>query len=326
MDEIGLAKVRFGLVSDAEVYSCYEAGRDGFWLHRALTTMGVVNTVVDSSSIEVPRRKRRAKTDKLDASRLVGLLMRYHAGDTRGWKVVRVPTPAQEDLRHTHRELEAVKRDRTRGVNRIKALLAGQGIRAESRGVVPADIRALRDWHGNPLAPRLVIRLEREIAALNALQARIQLLERERKAMLRNSPDPAIAMVRRLMRLKAIGIESAWTFAMELFSWRRFRNVREVGALAGLTPTLSASGGTERELGISKAGNRRVRAMCIEIAWSWLENQPQSELSIWYNRRFGTGKRVRKIGIVALARKVLVALWKYLEFGELPAGAELKGA
>jgi transposase len=322
--EITLAKARFGLACDAEVFSCYEAGRDGFWLHRALTAMSVVNTVVDSSSIEVPRRKRRAKTDKLDAGRLVGLLMRYHAGDIRSWRVVRVPTPAQEDLRHTHRELEAVKRDLTRSLNRMKGLLMGQGIWAGTRGAAPHDLRALRDWQGNPLATRLLVRLERDVEAVEALQARKRLLERERKAMLRNSPDPAIAMVRRLMRLKAIGPEGAWTFVMELFGWRHFANVREVGAIAGLTPTLSASGRSERELGMSKAGNRRVRAMCIEIAWSWLKNQPQSELSIWYNTRFGVGKRVRKIGIVALARKVLIALWKYLEFGELPAGAELK--
>jgi len=306
------------------VVSCYEAGRDGFWLHRALSWMGVSNTVVDSSSIEVPRRARRAKSDKLDVGKLLVKLMRYHAGDEDGWKVVRVPTPAQEDMRQLHRELRAAKRERTRSVNRVKALLATQGIAAGERCVVPREIQRLRTWNGEPLRPGLVARLTRETASIRGTEERMRVLERERKTLLRNSPDRAVAKVQKLMKLRGIGVESAWVFVMEFFGWREFRNVREVASLAGLCPTPHGSGDLQRELGISKAGNRQVRAMMIEIAWGWLRFQPQTELSLWYRRRFDSGPRQRRIGIVAVARKLLVALWKYVERDEVPAGAVIR--
>lgn len=322
--EIRKAKERFDLAGDAPVVSCYEAGRDGFWLHRALCGMSVSNTVVDSSSIEVPRRARRAKSDKLDAGKLLVKLMRYHAGDEESWKVVRVPTPAQEDMRQLHRELRAVKRERTRSINRVKALLATQGIAAGGRCLVPREITRLRAWNGEPLRQGLVARLTRETASIRGTEERMRVLERDRKALLRNSPDRAVAKVRKLMKLRGIGVESAWVFVMEFFAWRQFRNVREVASLAGLCPTPYGSGDLQRELGISKAGNRLVRSMIIEIAWGWLRYQPQSELSLWYRRRFADGPRHRRIGIVALARKLLVALWKYVERDELPAGAMLR--
>lgn len=321
--EIQKARARFGVSADAPVYSCYEAGRDGFWLHRALTGMGVVNTVVDSSSIEVPRRQRRAKTDRLDASKLVLRLMRYHAGDEDQWRVVRVPTPAQEDLRQLHRELHAARRDHTRGVNRVKSYLALQGIAAGGRCVVPRDVARLRTWSGEPLPQGLAARLVRETQAIAAAEARITLLVRERKALLRSSPEAAVAKVRRLMKLRGIGVESAWVFVMEFFAWRQLRNVREVGALAGLCSTPHGSGELKQELGISKAGNRHVRALAVEIAWGWIRLQPESELTRWFQQRFGSGRRHRRVGIVAVARRLLIALWKYLETGEVPAGARL---
>jgi transposase len=167
--------------------------------------------------------------------------------------------------------------------------------------------------------------VEREYAGLRFVEEQIKELEAERKELIRTSDDPSVEMVRQLMRLRGIGENSSWVFVMEFFGWRRFRNRREIGALAGLAPTPYQSGDETREQGISKAGNRSIRAMAIEIAWGWLRYQPDSDLSRWFNRRFGHGsKRMRKIGIVALARKLLIALWRYVEFGEIPAGAQLK--
>jgi transposase len=324
-EEIRRAKTRFRVPAELPVFSCYEAGRDGFWIHRALVAMGVDNEVVDSSSIEVKRRARRAKSDKLDVRKLAEMLVRRHEGEKRVWSVLRVPTPAQEDRRQLHRELVTAKRDRGRVVVRVKALLATQGVRVEKRGELPESFAALRMWNGEPLRAGLRERLERERRKARLLDEQIRGLVQERKELLQNASDPAVSRVRTLMRLQGIGIESAWLLSMELFSWRTFRNVREVGAVAGLCPTPYQSGEMRRELGITRAGNREVRAMMVEIAWGWLQYQPQSELAQWYQRRFGSAGPVqKKKGIVAVARRLLIALWKYLEHDELPKGAVLK--
>ncbi len=324
--ELSRARQRFGLPAGARVRSCYEAGRDGFWLHRALTQQGVVNLVVDSSSIEINRRARRAKSDRLDVRKLLTMLLRYDAGETRVWHVVHVPTPEEEDRRQLHRELLFTKRDRARLTNRIKGLLAGQGVPLLTLQRFTAQLPELRTWDGTPLAPALAARLQREWAKVQVLSAQIRGLAAERRERLRTGTDPAVRQVRQLLALQAIGVESAWLYVMEFFSWRQFANRREVGALAGLTPTPYQSGERHREQGIAKAGNRHVRAMAIEIAWAWLRFQPDSALARWYTTRFGHGSsRMRRIGIVALARKLLIELWRYLETGVLPAGAVLKG-
>ncbi len=324
--EIESAKGRLGLAPGCRVVSCYEAGRDGFWLHRFLTSYGVENLVVDSSSIEVSRRRRRAKTDRLDGESLLDLLLRHLAGSRKKvWSVVRVPTVEQEDRRHLHRELASAKRDRTRVTNRMKGLLANQGLTLDLKKNVPGQLQALRQWDGTPLPAGLRARLAREWERVQFYAGLIERLEAERRELLREANDPVIDKVLQLNSLRGIGVNSAWLYGMELFGWRELRNRREVGAIVGLAPTPHESGQQERERGMSKAGNRHVRAMAIEIAWGWLRFQPRSELSKWYQRRFGTGsKRVRKIGIVALARKLMVELWRYLETGVLPAGAELK--
>jgi transposase len=325
-EEIERAKARFRVAAQAPVFSCYEAGRDAFWLHRALVSLGVRNEVVDSSSIEVKRRARRAKSDRLDVRKLTEMLIRHHEGESRVWSVVRVPTPAQEDRRQLHRELTTARRDRGRIVVRIKALLATQGVRLEKRGALPENVGALRLWNGEPLPAGLRARLERERRKAQLLDEQIRDLERQRKDLLKNASDPAVALVRKLLKVRGIGSESAWMLVMELFGWRKFRNVREVGAVAGLCPTPYQSGEMQRELGITKAGNRHVRAMMVEIAWGWLQFQPESALSKWFQRKYGSAGPVqRKKGIVAVARRLLIALWKYLEHGELPEGAVLKG-
>jgi transposase len=325
-EELGQAKKRFQLPSAAPVYTCYEAGRDGFWIHRALQELGVENVVVDPSSIEVPRRKRRAKTDRLDVHKLLTLLMRYRMGESKVWSVVRVPSPEEEDNRHLHRELMGLKRERTRHINRIKGLLisVGVGLRLRRRNLV-AELEKVRLWDGSRLPPALHCRLVREHERLECVQRQILELESERAEILREARSREVGVARRLLQLRGIGSNGAWLLAMEFFSWRQLRNRRQVGALAGLTPTPHASGDLGREQGISKAGNRHIRAMAIEIAWGWLRFQPRSELSQWYNQRFGSGSpRLRRIGIVALARKLLIALWRWTEGEVLPAGAELK--
>jgi transposase len=325
--EIERAGRRFGLPADVQVLSCYEAGRDGFWLHRFLEAVGHRSHVVDSSSIEVNRRARRAKTDSLDLAGLLRLLVRYHAGDRKVWSVVRVPSPEAEDARHLHRELMSLKRDRVRVTNRIKGLLATQGLSLPLDSDFEREVEEAVLWDGLPLLKELSGRLKREWKRHRFLSHEIQELEHRRRNLLRESEDPAVDQVRQLLALRGIGMNSAWLYVMEFFSWREFNNRREVGALAGLTPTPHQSGDSHREQGIQKAGNRRIRAMAVEIAWGWLRYQPESELTKWYNERFGgAGRRMRKVGIVALARKLLIALWRYLETGAIPEGAALAEA
>jgi transposase len=323
--EITAAKRRFGLPPTAPVVSCYEAGRDGFWLHRALTQAGHQNYVVDSSSIEVKRRARRTKSDRLDVRKLLQMLVRYQGGEPRVWSVVRVPTVADEDRRQVHRELTTVKRDRARVTNRIKGLLATQGVVGPVAGAFPTGLAAVRLWDGSPLPPTLRARLEREWEKVVLLTDQIRTLVALQRRQLRTATEPAVDQVRQLLHLRGLGPVSAWVMVMECFAWRRFRNRREVGALAGLVPAPYQSGGIRRDQGITKAGNRHVRHLAIELAWGWLRYQPDSALSRWYATRFGAGSsRLRRIGIVALARRLLIALWRYLETGVVPEGAVLK--
>jgi transposase len=323
--EIRQAKKRFGLPEGARVLSCYEAGRDGFWLHRYLVASDVENLVVDSASIEVSRRAKRTKTDRLDLGKLLSMLIRYDNAEKKVWSVVHVPGVEAEDKRHLHRALLVLKADRTRHINRIKGLLTTQGVRLSVRRDFLERLDEVHLWDGSGLPQGLQSRLEREFAAWQFVDRQIQELEAERAEMIRTSDDASVEKVRQLLSLKGIGENSAWLFVMEFFGWRSFRNRREVGALAGLTPTPYLSGDEVGEQGISKAGNRPIRAMAIEIAWSWLRYQPQSELTLWFQERFARGsKRMRKIGIVAVARKLLIALWRFLNTGEIPAGAQLK--
>src|SRR5215510_12661109 len=326
-EEICKAKARFGLPEDAPVISCYEAGRDGFWLHRWLVPQGVANCVVDSSSIEVNRRHRRAKTDRLDVQKLLTMLLRHAAGERKVWRIVRVPSVEEEDRRQLHRALATTKRDRTRVINRIKGLLASQGLVMPPSGDFQQQLETVRLWDGSPIPAGLRHRLGQEWEHMQALAQRIAQLEAERRALMPTGEDAAMQKGRQLLTLKGIGTNSAWVVVMEFFGWRAFRNGKEVGALSGLTPTPYASGNTAYERGIAKAGNYHIRAMAIEIAWGWLRFQPASALTQWYQQRFGHGSsRLRRIGIVALARKLLIALWRFVEKGVVPDGAALKAA
>jgi transposase len=317
---IAKAKARCGLAPQARVHSCYEAGRDGFWLHRWLIEQGIDNIVVDSASIEVNRRARRAKTDRLDGDKLLAMLLRYAGGERRVWSVVRVPTLEQEDERRTHRELERLGQERTAHSNRIRALLVMQNVRVKYVGG-----RLWQRWwtgHATELPPRVRAEIERESERLWLVQKQIHTIEAEQRQAVGANSEPQVSG---LARLRGIGVGSGWVLTKELFGWRRFRNRREVAGCLGLVPSPYASGESQTEQGISKAGNRRVRTLMVELAWSWLRYQPQSELSQWFNRRFAAGsKRMRRIGIVALARRLAIALWRYLHDGVIPQGAQLK--
>jgi transposase len=261
----------------------------------------------------------------LDVGKLLNMLVRYQQGEQKVWSVVHVPDVGEEDQRQLHRELMALKREQTHHVNRLKGLLVSQGVVMEVKTEFVEELERIKLWDGSSIPSGLHTLLVREQERLLLVREQIHQVQVTRKEALRTSKDPAIEQVRRLLQLKGIGINSAWIYVMEFFAWRAFHNRRELGSLAGLTPTPYASGERTRERGISKAGNRPVRAMAIEIAWSWLRNQPNSQLSRWYRKRFAKGgSRVRRIGIVALARKLLIALWRYVEEGIVPEGAQLK--
>lgn len=325
--EVDASKKLLRLTSNGQIMSCYEAGRDGFWIHRFLVDEGIDNIVVDSASIEVNRRQRRLKTDRLDASKLVSMLMRYHNGEKKLWAVVRVPSVADEDARQLHRDLQVLKREKTMHCSRISGLLVQQGINIKNpcRRNLSKILSSVCCWNGQPVPAELRVRIDREFERLQMVIEQIKLLEKEREMRLKDPKTISLQQIVKLQRLRGIGTQSSWLFVMEFFGWRQFRNRREVAALSGLAPTPYDSGSRTRDQGISKAGNPRVRAMSVEIAWAWLRFQPESKLSRWFEQRFaGGGKRMRRIGIVAVARRLIIDLWRYLEKNIVPEGAVLK--
>lgn len=334
-DKVHRAKRKLKLEGGCEALCCYEAGRDGFWLHRCLEAHGVGNLIVDPASIEVDRRKRRAKTDGIDVKKLFDRLVRYDQGQKDVWRVVAVPSVEQEDARRLHRELERLQKEATQHKNRIRCLLKLHGVSVGRIGGRGWDevLASVASWDGSELPGQLMAEVVRETQRLEVVKEQIRTIERERSTALAEAAaqgeqsDTALRQVVQLSQLKGIGEVSAWLFVMEVFGWRTFQNAKKVGSYTGMTGTPYDSGQSQREQGISKAGNRRVRRMAVEIAWSWLRFQPNSALSRWYVERFASGgARMRRVGIVALARKLLVALWRYLEKGILPNGAELKAA
>jgi transposase len=324
--EIQKARQRFGLDESVAVRSCYEAGREGFWLHRALEQMGIENMVVDASSIEVNRRQRRAKTDRMDVEKLVRQLIRYWRGEQGVWKVVRVPSMEAEDGRQLHRELEVLKEEKKQHRVRIQSLLFTQGIDVKVGSKFLKKLEELRCWNQEPIPAQMKKRIQDEYHRLQLVEVQIREAKRKQVEQLKaGHKNAAMQKVRMLQQLLGIGTGSSWVFVMELFGWRQFQNRREVAGAVGLTPTPYNSGDSAREQGISRAGNRRVRKLVIELAWSWLRFQPYSKLSRWYKQRFADGGgRMRRIGIVAMARRLVIDLWRYVEFGVVPEGARLR--
>ena len=322
--EIGTAKVRFGLVADAPVRSCYEAGRDGFWVHRWLLATGVENVVVEASSIEVSRKARRAKTDRLDATKLLALLLRA-AGGERVWSVVHVPSPEDEARRQLTREIETVVADRTRIRNRIHGLLATQGIRLGMNRHFRAGLATALTGDGRPLPDAWRQRLERDWAQLQAIELRLRTLRATRATQLEDGTDRVAEIGRRMCTLRGVAEVSAAAFSAELFGTRTFSNGRQLGALIGLVPVPYRSDQRVQDQRISKAGRAELRRLALQLAWNWLRYQPESALTQWFRKRFeAAGGRGRRVGIVALARKLVIALWRYVTHGIIPDGAVLK--
>lgn len=312
---------RFRLPAETAVVSCYEAGRDGFWIHRALAELGIRNRVVDSASIEVNRRARRAKTDRLDALKLAGMLVRVCYGEQKVWSEVRVPTVAEEAARQVSRERTALTQEQTRLVNQMRGWLATWGSRLPSRRRGSWWI-TVRDWAGAALPSEVQARLARAEARGESLARQIAELDTQQHAAV-TAAAPGTPL-HQLVQLKGVATTSASVLLDEGLVWRAFRNRRQIGGLLGFAPTPYASGESTREQGISRAGNARLQAISIQLAWNWVRWQPHSALTQWYQTNFGTGKRARRIGIVAVARKLLIALWRYVTTGVVPEGAIVK--
>ena len=309
----------------APVRSCYEAGRDGFWLHWWLLAHEVENVVVDSSSIEVNRRARRAKTDRLDVSKLSALRLRWHGGERKVWSVVHVPSPEAEAHWQATREIATVREDRKCVRNRIQALLATQGIRLELDATFLAHLATAQTGDGRVLPTAFHRRLEREWAHLEAIDARMTALAAARDAAIETGTDRVAAIARQLCTMRGVAETSAAVFSAELFGTRTFQNGRQIGAVMGLVPVPYRSDQRVQDQGISRAGRAKLRRIALQLGWGWVRWQPTSALTQWFLTRFGpAGGRSKRIGIVALPRKLAIALWRSVEQGVVPEGATLK--
>jgi len=313
----------------AEFISCYEAGYDGFWLHRLLEENGVRNYVIDPASLQVDRRARRVKTDNVDVTKLLRSLMAYLRGEPKVWSVVRVPTVAEEDDRRLHRERDRLINERVQHVNRIKGLCAVHGVYHYEplRLDRMKRLEQLRTSDERELPPRVKAEIRRELQRLELVLQMIKVIEKERNAMALGKATSTYGnanKVQQLVKIGSIGPEIATVLVGEVF-YRQFNNRQQVGSYVGLTPSHFQSGPSSRDQGISKAGNPKARTIMLELAWFWVRYQPNSPLTIWFRERVGTAKgRIRRIAIVAMARKLLIALWRYVETGVVPTGAKLK--
>ena len=324
---VDAAKRYFGLSCEVQVRSCHEAGRDGFWPHRFLTSMGFESVIVDSSSIEVKRRRKSPKTDRIDADKLVRMLWRYWQGERKVWHVVHAPTVEQEDERHASRALTSRQEDRTRYRNRIHSLLATHGVQGlRLDGCFEERLAQAVDWQGEPLPALVQARVLSEWRLLQAVEEERERLQQTESKRMQKAETRGMHMAKGLNRLRGVGVRSAVILGDELFT-RDLRNRREVGGLLGYVSVPHDSGDQHIDTGISHAGVHAVRRIAVDLAWGWLRYQPESVLTQWYNARFARGGPVqRRIGIVAMARRLVIALWRYVTAGVVPAGAVLKTA
>ena len=314
------AQQRFGRGPTTRVVSCYEAGRDGFWIHRGLVLQGLANRVVDSASIEVNRRARRNKSDQLDARKLAELLVRACVG-LPAWREVRVPTEAEEAARHVSRERSALVAERTRLLNQVTSWLATRGATRPTR-LTATWWATVRDYAGAALPLELQTRVARVDARLALLAAQIADVDRLQAAAIAAAPTASPAG--RLRQLKGLGPTSIATLLDEGLVWREFQNRQQVGGFLGFAPVHYASGDQQQDQGISQAGNKRLQAVSVQLAWGWLLWQRESALTKWFTARFHGSQRERRRGIVAVARRLVIALWRYATQGVVPEGAQLK--
>lgn len=319
------ARARWALPEDVRVVVLYESGQDGFWIQRALAARDIETLIIDAASLPVERKARRAKTDRLDARRLVEALLGWLRGERQRFRVLRQPSVTQEDSRHWGREREQLQREMQQHRDRMVKLLVTQGCWEKlDRGFAQRLANGeLRDWEGRPLGATLKARLQRELTRWQQVRDQFRQLEQEQAERFSAQQQ---AQLTQLVQLRGVGPVSAQRLVLELF-WRHFANARQLGACVGLVPQPYDSGTMRKDQGISKQGNRRVRALLVELAWMWLRYQPDSALSCWFASKVqGDSKRSRRVAIVALARRLLIALWRYLERGVLPEGSQLKAA
>jgi transposase len=322
-----VARLRVASLEDRRILVCYEAGYDGFWLARAFAKLGIECRVLDPASIQVNRRARRVKTDRIDVLALLRALIAIDRGERHVCAVVRVPSVEEEDARRSHRERQRLIRERTGHINRIKGLLFAQGI----RGIEPKlrltriEFAALQTAEGHPLPERLRRELDREYARLDLIETQLRQVEKERDTA--DAQDPMVERKRQmLVALQGVGGTSAAILAREVFA-RSFANRRHLGSYLGLTPSAYDSGTTTRCQGISKAGNSWARRVLIEVAWLWQKHQPASPLSHWYlQKTTGQSSRMRRIMLIAMARKLAISLWRYVETGLVPEGVVMARA
>jgi transposase len=328
--QIERARKAMSLEREVRIVSCYEAGREGFSVHRRLLQLGVESVVIDAASVEVSRRWRNAKTDRLDAEKLAMKLLAHLRGE-RAFSVVRVPKPEDEAVRHEQRELQDLKIERARHRQRIQSWLLLEGIPVSWRDDMLDALEEMKTVDGRALSRVLLDRIRDEAARLSVVSEQIKRIETGRRVQLKNvdasdvEVSKHIKLVHTLTMMRGIGETSAHRLVRECFAWRKFNNRREVAGFFGLSPTPFASGKMDREQGIAKLGRGALRSLLIELAWFWLRYQPTSRISKWYAERFATGgARQRRVGIVAVARKIAIALWAYLDFGLVPEGALMK--
>jgi transposase len=322
-----VSRLRVAARNNRRILVCYEAGYDGFWLARALAKMGIECRVLDPASIQVNRRARRVKTDRIDVLALLRALIATDRGERHVCAIVRVPSVEEEDARRSHRERQRLVRERTGHINRIKGLLFAQGIRDIKPKLrrTRIDFAALETAEGHPLPDRLRRELEREYARLSLIATQLREVEKERDTA--DAQDPVVEQKRQLLvALHGVGATSAAILAREVFA-RSFASRRQLGSYLGLTPSAYDSGSTTRCQGISKAGNSWARRILIEVAWLWQKYQPASPLSHWYiQRTAGQSSRIRRIMLIALARKLAISLWRYVETGLVPEGVAIAKA
>ncbi|MES9852284.1 MAG: IS110 family transposase [Candidatus Thiodiazotropha sp. L084R] len=327
LSEIALSKEKLKLPPEVLVVSCFEAGRDGHWLHRALCAQGIDNLEVTSTSIKVRQQGKHRKTDRLDLDSLYIQLIHYMQGEREELQVVNVPSEAAEAEMRLDRMLSQLKKEQTQHRNRMQSVLIRYGLRLKQVGGPDWDekVSQLQDWSGKGLPIQVQSELHLENRRLALVEQQRQELERERDGLIEEGEGKVYEQIRRLMSLRSLGPVISWRLVMEFYGWRAFKNRKQIGALSGLVGTPYNSGQSEREQGISHEGNPRVRSLAIELAWLWVRLQPHSKWSMWFNRRFAQGgKRMRKIGIVGVARHLLIDLWHFLEEGVVPEGAVLK--
>ncbi len=318
------AKKKFDLSEDVQLLSCIEAGRDGFWPHRFLEQQGFENVVVDPASIKVSRRGRRAKTDKIDVEKLLTELVRFHRGDDDDvFRTAHVPSHEDENDRHVHRELQQLQNSRQRERNRVRSLLATEGVKLPGDLMKAlASVEELRTWSGDALPAMMVHRLVSKREQLQLYEAQIKEIVDFQVASAKAAQTEKMEKIAKLMTLRGIAVRTSWIVVMESLGWKKFKNRKQVGASIGLCGTPYNTGESEREQGISKAANKRLRTKMIEIAWFWVRYQPDSSITKWFEKKFGgQSKRSRRVGIVGVARKLMSQFWHFLEHDVDPPGA-----